>query len=113
MVNPYLEQKKKDQKLGLLIGTLTPVLFSPVTAYILYSYQPPKTSDGFQMLFWEFYSLLFSDSVKLTTFISLCALVNLPVFFILLQKKKDFIAKGIIYSTIAYAFLFFSIKFLK
>ena len=101
---------KQQTKKGVALGTLIPVIFSPLVCFLIYSYRVPRQADGTNFQFWEFYETLLGHQTQLPTFISLCALANLPVFFYLLNKKKDWIARGMIYSTMAYAIVYFILK---
>ncbi len=94
--------QKQQTKKGVVLGTILPVLFSPIVAFILYSYKIPEAGDGSLMTFWEFYDEMFTSQVRLPIFISLCALANRPGFFIFMNKKTDWIGKGMIYSTLGY-----------
>ena len=106
MAAHYKQQTKK----GVALGTIIPVLFSPLVCFLIFSYRTPHHPDGGLFNFWGFYNTLLTHETQLPTFLSLCALSNLPIFFILLQKKKDWIARGMIYSTMAYAIVYFVIK---
>lgn len=108
MISHYKQQTKK----GVVLGAIVPIIFSPLVCFLLFSYRVPKRGDGTLFNFWEFYDTLLTHETQLPTFLSLCALSNLPFFFLLLRKKKDWVAKGMIYSTIAYAIVFFAMKLL-
>lgn len=95
-----------------LVGLLMPILVSPLVNYILVLQGPKKIDDrGFIVgtySFIDYYKILISNPPKLSIFMSLCALINLPIFFFLLRKEKDFQAKGILLGTLVY-FVFFMV----
>ena len=105
-----VEFYKRQQKKGVSLGAIIPILVSPIVAKILYNYRTPEKPDGEMFTFSEFFDSILDSSTQLPVFISLCAIGNLPVFFLLLRKKKDWIAKGVIYSTIGYALVYFILK---
>lgn len=100
---------------GGIVGLLLPVVSSPLVCYILYQYQKPVKIDerGFTVgvfSFWDFYFQLLNNPWKLPTFMSLCVISNLAIFFYLLNKKKEVLARGIIFATMIYAAIFFIMK---
>lgn len=105
-----IKQHKKAKKIGILIGAVTPPLVSPLVCYILFVVNKPRDSFGEFYSYWGFYESLLNYVVKLPTFISLSAIGNLAVFFVLLQLKKDWMARGIIYSTMGWAIIYFTLK---
>ena len=110
MKNPMVAYYKQQTKKGVALGTIIPVIFSPLVCFLIFSYRTPHHPDGGLFKFWDFYNTLLTHETQLPTFLSLCALSNLPIFFILLNKKKDWIARGMIYSTMAYALVYFILK---
>jgi hypothetical protein len=101
---------KRQTKIGVLLGTIVPVIFSPLVCFLIYNLRTPHKPDGALFNFWEFYQTLLTHEVQLPTFLSLCALSNLPIFFLLLKKNKDWIARGMIYSTLGYTIVYFVLK---
>ena len=100
---------------GGIVGLLMPVIASPLVCYILYSYQKPVRIDerGFTVGiygFWDFYFQLLNNPWKLPTFMSLCVIANLLLFFYLLNQKKELLARGIMFATMVYAAIFFAMK---
>ena len=107
---------KRKLLLGVLVGLVTPPIFSPAVAAIFYAFFTPRHSDEFgfigqKMEFWEFYFANFESIPKLTVFMTLCVLVNLGVFFWLLKKKQDEVtSRGVIFATLLYAIVVFYLK---
>ncbi len=92
------------------MGLVIPTLSSPLVCLILRMYRTPVGETGHAIPFWDFYAAILNNPVQLPTFISLCTISNLIVFAILLQKQKDWIARGMIFSTICHAIVYFILK---
>ncbi|MFT6746689.1 MAG: hypothetical protein ACJAZ2_001033 [Glaciecola sp.] len=112
MKNPQVAHFKKQIKKGIALGAVVPVVFSPLICFLIFNHRRPQYPDGGAFHFWDFYTTLLTHEMQFPTFLSLCALSNLPVFFWLLKKKKDWIARGMIYSTMVYAIIYFAMKML-
>ena len=70
--------------IGIILGAITPPIVSPLVCYILFVVKKPRDSFGEFYSFGGFYESLLNYVVKLPTFISLSAIGNLAIFFILL-----------------------------
>ena len=110
MKNPLVVQSKKQTKIGIALGAVVPVVFSPLVCLLIFNHRRPQYPDGGVFKYWDFYNTLLTHETQFPTFLSLCALSNLPLFFWLLKKKKDWIARGMIISTMAYAMAFFILE---
>ena len=97
-----------------IVGLILPILASPLVNFILVSQGPKRVDDrGFIVgtyTFAEYYQILITNPPKLAIFMSLCALINLPVFFWFLHKQKDYQAKGILMGTLVYFVIFMIFK---
>jgi hypothetical protein len=89
-------QKKYDKiTFGLIIGAVIPLLIFFGIYFIRYSEVPVQ--DYLQQL-WR---------LKVTfKILSLCGFVNLLIFFYFYRNKMDKAARGIIFATFLYAFMF-------
>jgi hypothetical protein len=97
-----------------IVGLILPILASPLVNFILVSQGPKRVDDrGFivgSYTFSEYYQILITNPPKLAIFMSLCALINLPVFFWFLNKQKDYQAKGVLMGTLVYFVIFMIFK---
>ncbi len=94
--------KKLDKlSLGLILG-----IFCPIVC-ILFLYQIKYNTRSIK----EFMEML-SQIQILTKVLSLSIIPNLLLFFIFIWTNKLLSARGVLLSTIIYAFLIFSIKFI-
>ena len=85
--------------IGLLIG-----IAAPIFAFIVYVAYSAENPDPIRML---------NDVIlinKLPHVISLSLLVNLVIFFMNIQMKKDNQARGILFATILYGFIIVYLK---
>jgi hypothetical protein len=108
-----VHQKQKLQ--GAIIGLVAPILSSPLVCFLLFYFGSPKKIDerGYATgtyHYADFYWNLLTNPTRLPIFISLCTLINLAVFSILLKQDKDWIARGMIYTTLLYAAIYFILK---
>ena len=106
---------QKEKLNGAIIGFVAPLLGSPIVCALLYLYREPAKIDdrGFILgtyTYGEFYIHLLTNPNRLPTFITLCTLINLAIFFYLLKKNKDWVARGMIYTTMLYAAIYFVLK---
>ena len=92
--------KKKELLKGVFVG-----LTAPVIAFLVYVlFYRDQTID-------YFINYHITDS-NLPSIISLSLLINLLIFFMNIQTNRDDQARGILFSTILYGFLFVILKFL-
>ncbi len=89
-------QKKYDKlSFGLILGIIIPLLIYFVIYFVRYSDVPV---EAYLQQLWK---------LKVTfKILSLCGFANLLVFFWFFRKKMDKAARGIIFATFLYAFLF-------
>lgn len=85
--------------LGLILG-----LIAPWTIVIAF-YQ----AKFGQIKFYEFLELAYYNQI-FTTLISLCALINLGIFYLFIWRNKDFAAKGVLGATFFYTLVVFIMK---
>lgn len=114
MFNNYPPHQREQIK-GAIIGFIAPLLSSPLVCLFLFWFGEPKKIDdrGFitgTYTYFEFYLNLISNPSRLPIFISLCALINLAVFYMYLQKKREWLARGMIYTTLLYTVIYFILK---
>lgn len=97
-----------------VVGLLLPILASPIVTWILYNRKPRTVDDrGFitgTYSYWELFGELVFNPAKLPLFMSLCALINLPVFFYFIKKNMEFRARGVLFGTLVYAVIFMYFK---
>lgn len=96
------------------MGMIAPVLAAPIVNYILFL-QFPMVNDERGMTvatndFWAFLLHNLTHPYRLPIFLSFCVLINAPIVFILTRYNKDFIAKGMLFPIIIYAFTVFILK---
>jgi hypothetical protein len=84
---------------GLILGLLAPWIIV-VTFY--------QVKFG-QIKFYEFLELAYYNQI-FTTLLSLCALINLGIFYLFIWTHKDFAAKGVLGATFLYALVIFAMK---
>lgn len=95
-----MSSKINNIKLGILLGIIAPAL-SMLVIYLI------KFSDyNFQ----ELIDFLVSRGI-FTKIISLCVIPNLALFFFFLNKNYYYSARGVLISTILFAFFVFITKF--
>ncbi len=94
--------KRNDLRLGLLLGFLAPVL--SVFGYYLIKYYPTFS-------FGEFLSGLRANKALITAMTIPCLLLNIVLFTIYINARKDQTAKGIFAVTLVYAILSLIVKF--
>lgn len=106
--------KKKHIRIGFVIGMIAPILASPIVNYILFL-QYPLVNDERGMTratddFFAFFLNNLSHPYRLPIFLSFCVLINAPIIFILTRFNKDFVAKGMMFPILIYAFTVFILK---
>jgi len=91
---------KREFLIGFLLGLFIPFVFFVISAFLI-----------FNMHVVDFFNhLLFGDIF--THYLSLMVLFN-GLFFFLLIKKKEYVSRGILFSTFLYAFVVLIIKILS
>ncbi len=110
----FKKEKRKKIISGVIIGVITPILVSPIVNAILFM-QHPMTHNSKGMVtatnsFWTYYEHNITHPYKLPIFLSFCVLADALVVFILVQKKKDFMMKGMLFPIIFYALTVFILK---
>ncbi|MFN5182550.1 MAG: hypothetical protein ACK5D5_05955 [Bacteroidota bacterium] len=90
----------KDFLIGFFIGTIIPI-FS-LFVYWLFTWKNVSFIPDF--------FLFMHKHKKVSAHLALACIVNLPVFYIFLNKEKYKLAQGIIFSTIIYALYIFYYK---
>ncbi len=94
-------RKIKDHILiGILLGLIGPL----AGAYAFYLFEFSETN------FIEFMDMAVSKKL-LSPLLSLCAVINLGVFYLFLNAEKYYIARGIILSTLIYGLVIVLFKF--
>jgi len=88
----------------VVIGSLLGILIPPVVLLITYHYRLHAHS------FAEFIHFLLTFQA-LSNLISLCAVPNLLLFFVFIWTERMASARGVVMSTMFYAFLVFVVKF--
>lgn len=89
-------QKKYDKlSFGLTLGTIIPILIFFGIYFIRYDKVPV------QDYLWQLWTLKVTFKI-----LSLCGFANLLIFFYFFRNKMDKAARGIIFATFLYAFLF-------
>ncbi|RYY21137.1 MAG: hypothetical protein EOO04_18755 [Chitinophagaceae bacterium] len=94
--------KRNNLRLGLLLGFLAPVL--SVFGYYFIKFYPTFS-------FGEFMSGLRSNKALITAMTIPCLLLNIVLFTIYINSKKDQTAKGIFAITLVYAIVSLLVKF--
>ncbi|MHA4846313.1 hypothetical protein ACX0G7_19205 [Flavitalea antarctica] len=94
--------KRNELRFGLLLGFLAPVL--SVFGYYFIKYYPTFS-------FGEFIAGLRSNKALITAMTIPCLLLNIVLFTIYINSKKDQTAKGIFAITLVYAILSLIVKF--
>jgi heme/copper-type cytochrome/quinol oxidase subunit 4 len=85
--------------IGLLLGLVSPVILLTVFYLINYTH---ISFYGFLSKYMEYNALI--------PLFSLCAIVNLGLFFLFIHYEKYYAARGIIFSTLIYAIIVFAYK---
>jgi len=85
--------------LGMVAGLLAPWII--VTAFYLAKFKAIK--------FIEFLELAYYNQI-FTTLISLCALINLGIFYIFIWTNQDHAARGVLGATFLYSIIVFAMK---
>ncbi len=85
------------------IGTLLG-LVSPITVLIFF-----YLANYTHISFYSFLSK-YMEHKALVPLFSLCAIINLGLFYLFIQKDKYYAARGIIFSTLIYAIIIFAYK---
>ena len=88
-----MNRKSDKFGLGLILGIIFPALVLIIFYYSSYAYL--TVPDFLRKM--VFQSILFK-------LLSLCAVVNLGVFFFFYQTQNDKAAKGVIFATMLFAF---------
>ena len=92
---------KKEKKLynsitlGIIVGLIAPI----ITVYIFYSFQ-----NNFYGDFGQYVKTIIQMKI-ITKVLSLSVLGNLAVFYLFIQTKRYFSARGVIISTLIYAII--------
>jgi len=94
--------KKNDLKFGLILGFLAPVL-SVIGYYFIKFY--PTFSFG------EFMGELRSNKALITAMTIPCLLLNIILFTIYINSRRDQTAKGVFAVTLVYAIISLIVKF--
>ena len=95
-----MSSKINNIKLGMLLGIIAPVLSMLVIYLVKFS----------EYNFQELIDLLVAKGI-FTKIISLCVIPNLALFFFFLNKNYYYSARGVLISTILFAFFVFISKF--
>lgn len=98
------QTKKKDN--GLLIGSLIGGIIPIIGLAIFY------LSRNYNMTILEYLSTLKSVGIA-SPLLSLCVIPNLLAFFVFIWLNKLIFARGVMLSTLLYAFVIFIVKFLN
>ncbi len=85
--------------IGLLLGLISPVIVLAIFYLINYTH----------ISFYGFLSKYMEHKALIPLF-SLCAVINLGLFFLFIQKEKYYAARGIIFSTLIYTIIVFAYK---
>src|SRR5687767_11931060 len=94
--------KRNDLRLGLILGFLAPVV--SVFGYYFAKYYPTYT-------FGEFLAGLRSNKALITAMTIPCLVLNIVLFTIYINVRKDQTAKGIFAVTLVYAIISLIVKF--
>jgi len=94
--------KKNDLRFGLILGFLAPVL--SVVGYYFIKYYP-TFSVG------EFMDELRSNKALITAMTIPCLLLNIVLFTVYINSRRDQTAKGIFAITLVYAIVSLIVKF--
>lgn len=89
-----LKNWNKNHTLGLLVGTLTPLIVIPIVLLILAWAQ----NFYLEQLWYKFKN----NSGTMSKMLTLAILGNLGIFYLFLNKEKYDFAKGIILGSICY-----------
>lgn len=90
--------------IGLVIGFMMPIVFSPAVAYYLI-YQA-NGEAGME----ELINRVMKVPDQASIFLSLCVLINLPIFLLASYKKLTKTNQGMLMATIAYCIVVFILK---
>lgn len=92
------KKRNKEILIGIAIGTFLPVVFSFV---LLASRYPEIIQTDFFRTLW--------GGAKFGPILRLSVLINLPVFFVLLQFNKDNYSRGILLGTFVIGLYIFAL----
>jgi hypothetical protein len=94
--------KKNDLKFGLLLGFIAPLL--SVFGYYFIKFYPTFS-------FGEFLTAVRSNKALITAMTIPCLLLNIILFTIYINSRRDLTAKGVFAVTLIYAIISLIIKF--
>jgi len=94
--------KRNNLRFGLILGFLAPVI--SVFGYYFYKFYPIFS-------FGEFISALRANKALITAMTIPCLLLNIILFTIYINSRKDQTAKGVFAVTLVYAILSLIVKF--
>lgn len=95
--------KKNNLKFGLLLGFLAPLL--SFVGYYFYKFYPTFS-------FGDFLTALRTNKSLVTAITIPCLLLNIVLFTIYINSKRDQTAKGVFAITLVYAIISLMFKFL-
>ena len=95
--------KKNNLKFGLLLGFIAPLL--SFVGYYFYKFYPTFT-------FSDFLTALRTNKTLVTAITIPCLLLNIVLFTIYINSKRDQTAKGVFAITLVYAIISLLFKFL-
>ncbi len=94
---------KKEVLIGFIIGSISCLIGMAICLWAVSAVQQSAFVDVYVQLY---------ESGNLWMLIALGALLNLAVFFVLLQKNQDYKARGVVLATLIAAFTSYAIYFL-
>jgi hypothetical protein len=87
--------------IGVLFGLIGPII--GVVGFYLYNFSNSAFLDFFKMA---------ARQNLLSPLLSLCAVINLGIFYLFIQRDYLYIGRGVIFSTFVYGLIIVAFKFI-